>query len=150
MNEQELFIRWARFRYGLTDSGTALIRAQLRLENGRKGSEAGFNPIKVQGVYSGDVQAYADPTMPDGAEQHCRLARKITRHLMNWVLLDPKRRAEWMEIYAADYLCGSTSGDKKRNNYEYFRLLQRLFNEEKCKITTCKYNPITGTTGWAE
>lgn len=142
LNEQEVYIRWARFRFGLTGKAECVMRAQLRLEDGPKGCEAGMKMAQPRSVYEADIQAYADPTMPDGAEQHSRLSRRILKSLQAWVLENPKRRAAWMEAYAAAYL-RDAKGEGGMTNYEYFRLLQRLYNEESGKVAG--FNPVSST-----
>lgn len=125
LNVQEVHIRWARFRYNLNDRGESFIRAHLRLENGRKGSEAGLNPIRPQSYESrSDPQAYSDITAPNGTEQHGRLTRRLIRKLQEHVLDDPKRRAEFM-IYWAQCMKAKSTPPMK-----YMRLLQKLEKQE--------------------
>jgi len=127
LDEQLVYIRWVRFRYNLTDYAEDLLRAQLRKENGRRGSEAGMNPIRPTSYeHPGDPQAYADPTAPSGSEQHGRLARRILGDLQRWVLEDPQRRADFLIWYSARYLAGG-----KKADWAYFRELQKIYKQER-------------------
>ena len=126
------------------------MRAMLRYEDGRRGSDAGINPFRVEGMHSGDVQAYCDPTAPCGSEQHGRLARRKIRNLIAWINGQPKLRAEWLEEFAADFYRGGneakTNKEKRDANYTYFRTVQKLWTQERRKFEQTDaahgYNPL--------
>jgi hypothetical protein len=140
LKHDDVFIRWAKFRYNLSRDAEALMRAQRRLENGRERSEFGINPIKPTSYeHIGDPQAYADPTAPHGSEQYGRWARRLGRELQNYTFSNPQRRADFLIWYSAHYLSGS-----KKDNFAYFRLLQALFKDERRKMKGKKYNPQGG------
>lgn len=142
LDVQMVHIHWAVYRFNVEES---IERACLRMENGRKGSEAGFNPIPLvdsTNALSSDVASYADPTMPQGASQHARLARRIIRHTQRWIFDNPKRREEWLEEWAKSYLGGGkfrykdengkevvVTGDKA--NYLYYRELSKIWKQER-------------------
>lgn len=148
LDEQEVFIRMVRFRYNLGDQGEAFVRAVLRLENGRRGSEAGMNIIRPTSfTHPSDPQSYSDPTAPDGAEQHYRLARRLSRHMQNWVFSQPELRAEWLQSWSNDFLAGGlpiktwtgkkrkpTETEMRARNWRYFRSLQEIWREERAKM----------------
>jgi len=143
LDKQAMNIRYARSRYGLIDEVEALMRAQLRLENGRKGSEAGLNPIRPTSFRDkGDPQAYAD-LGPDGAEQHVRLARRMLRDLSRYVMRNAWSRKQFMKHYSARYLGrGKGPGGKsgKAGHDAYYAELSKLYAAELPKVK--KYNPV--------
>lgn len=99
LGEQRPYIQWALYRYPVH---APLFIATLRYESGRVGSEAGLNPVKMftYGSLTQDPQAYADPTMPDGALQHSRLARRIILQTQEFVLDDQWKRNEFFKDLA--------------------------------------------------
>ncbi len=135
LNEQEIFIRYCEFRYNLIDEAVVLLRAQLRLENGRRGSEAGLNTITPTSYdHPGDPQAYSDYG-PLGSEQHVRLTRRILKDLQKFILNDPKLRRRFLIRYAANYLRGGlkAKNDEERGaaNWQYFESLDKISAEER-------------------
>jgi hypothetical protein len=150
LNEQELFIRIAKFRYNLQLQTEALMRAQLRLENGRKGSEAGLNKITPNRfLHPGDPQAYSDAWAADGAEQHIRLARRILKEMQREVFRDKATRTRFLVRYAANYLRGGNKArskkDKAAENWKYYESLEKIWQEEMVKLekrdNDAGYNP---------
>lgn len=120
---QEVYIRWSVFRYQVNES---FLRAVLRYENGCKGYEAGFNSIKNPDNKVADIASYADPTMPDGAIQQCRLSRRILSEVQEFVFSDPQRRNDFLVWWAAHYHC---NGDLATENYS--KELRQVFKEER-------------------
>jgi len=140
-------IRWSRFRYNLTDHGEAFLRTILRKENGRRGSEAGLNPIRPTSFeHPGDPQAYADITAIEGSEQQTRLTRRIIRDLQDFVLKDPKRRADFLVYFSSRYLAGGlkakTAKVRRKENWDYFRCIQTIFKQEREQVAGRIYNPL--------
>lgn len=147
LNEQEVVIRWSRFRYNLTDHGEAFLRTILRKENGRKGSEAGLNPhTPTSFEHRGDPQAYADITAPEGSEQQTRLTRRIYRDLQDFVFQDPQRRAGFLVYFSGRYLAGGlkakTAKARRKENWDYFRSIQTIFKQEREHVAGRVYNPL--------
>ena len=135
--DQDIYIRWAVLRYRVNEP---LLRAVLRYENGRKGSEAGINPIMgpvdSHNADAVDVAAYCDPTTPPGAEQHARLARRIVGHVQQWVFNDPWRRRQWLKDWSKDYHAGGpacTDEEREAANREYYKRLAAVWAEERAK-----------------
>jgi len=147
LDSQDHLIRWAAYRYCVDEPW---MRAMLRMENGRRGSEAGMNPVRVEGMHSGDVQAYCDPTAPCGAEQHGRLARRKIRHLIAWLNDQPQLQAEWLEDFTRDFYRGGnksqTNKERRDANYAYFRTVQKLWFHERRTFKNTDaahaYNPL--------
>jgi len=117
LGEQRPYIQWALYRYPVH---APLLIATLRYEDGRVGSEAGLNPVKTftYGSLMQDPQAYADPTMPDGALQHSRLARRIIMQTQEFVLDDQWRRNEFFKDLA------------KKMSYD-LDVLKKVYGEER-------------------
>lgn len=144
LDRQEIQIKWAVYRYCVDES---FLRAVLRFEDGRQGLEAGFDPIKWVNPKNKwqDIQAYSDPTMPEGAEQHCRLSRRLIIHLQHWVFNDEFRRREWLKEWAKNYHSGGDADYKEGrdfNNRLYYQTLKTVWAEERLKIKTQTYKPI--------
>lgn len=147
LDEQAVVIRWARFRYNLTDQGEAFLRTILRKENGRKGSEAGLNPhTPTSFEHHGDPQAYADITAPEGSEQQTRLTRRIVRDLQDFVFNNPKRRVDFLIYFAEGYLAGGLEAKsekaRRKENWNYFRSIQQIVKQERGYVAGRVYNPI--------
>lgn len=139
LEEQEVKIRWACWRYRVNEP---LLRAVLRLENGKRGSEAGLNPVRPTSVYGNhDVQSYSDPTAPDGSEQHCRLARRIVWAAQEFIFKDEYTRLQFARFFARTY--HSNSSDQ--NNMDYARLLLKVWSEERKYVRA--RNALRGYSG---
>jgi len=134
LEDQEHLIKYASARYGIPRS---FICAVLRVENGRRGSEAGINPITIQGKHQASLQPYCDLLMPCGAEQHVRLAHRANRHLWKWMMKQPELRAEWLQEWSRDFYCGGnkakTARARRAANHKYFRLFQKVWKEQRAK-----------------
>lgn len=148
---EELYFRWARFRYNMTDDSEALMRAWRRKENGRKGSEFGMNVIRPQSYeHSSDPQAYFDPTAPEGSEQWGRWSRRYIRELQRFVCSDPDRRAQFLIQFSANFYAGGhkarTQKQRDGENWSYFRSVQAIWAQERKRVRERMYNPIRGPT----
>ena len=145
LHEPEVMVRWARFRYNFTDHMTALLRAQLRLEDGPRGQEAGLKFIAFKRYTDkGDPQALADSTAPEGSEQYSRLARRINRQAQREVFSDEWTRNRFLRRHAKRYVGngvgpGGTTG--KKAHRAYYLLLKKLYLEE-LPIVQAGFDPI--------
>jgi hypothetical protein len=115
-----------------------LLRAALRYENGRAGLEAGIQDVRrldEQNADAVDAAAFCDPTMPQGAAQHARLARMIVGSVQRWVFSDPWRRREWLKQWAKEYHAGGsaarTDEERAAANRKYSHDLAAVWAEER-------------------
>jgi hypothetical protein len=131
VNTREVGIRWAVQRHALMREVEYLLRAQLRLENGRPGSEAGMNPPKSfrldYDTFASDKGAYVDPTMPDGCVQYSRLSRRLLISMQRFILSDEWTRKKWLQYHVRTFHAGATP----EANAKYYDLLKRLWAEER-------------------
>lgn len=117
--EQAQYVNWAAYRYPIH---LPFVTSILRYESGRRGSEAGLNPVKTftYDSLNQDPQAYADPTMPSGALQHNRLVRRIIYQSQQYVLEESDHRNEFF-----GYLAKLQGYDPK--------LLRKVYLEERSR-----------------